>query len=103
MTLSWVNKINNFFFQLVITLFLLYQQVGVSFLAGVAFSVILIPINKLIANKIGNLSTEMMKHKDARVSLISDMLKGIRTIKIHVWEDYFIRRVSGNCNAVIDQ
>ncbi|CAH2076394.1 unnamed protein product, partial [Iphiclides podalirius] len=80
--------------QLVITLFLLYQQVGISFLAGVAFSIILIPINKLIANKIGLLSTELMKHKDSRVSLISDMLKGIRTIKTHVWEDYFIGRVS---------
>ncbi|KAH9632341.1 hypothetical protein HF086_010266 [Spodoptera exigua] len=80
--------------QLFITLFLLYQQVGISFLAGVAFSVILIPINKMIANKIGQLSTELMKHKDSRVSLISDLLKGIRTVKVHVWEDYFINRVS---------
>ncbi|KAJ8730790.1 hypothetical protein PYW08_002203 [Mythimna loreyi] len=80
--------------QLFITLFLLYHQVGISFLAGVAFSVILIPINKLIANKIGQLSTELMKHKDTRVSLISDLLKGIRTVKVHVWEDYFINRVS---------
>ncbi|XP_034827291.1 ATP-binding cassette sub-family C member 10 [Maniola hyperantus] len=80
--------------QLFITLFLLYQQVGISFLAGVAFSVILIPINKIIANKIGQLSTEMMKHKDTRVSLISDMLRGIRTVKVHVWEDYFIDKVS---------
>ncbi|KOB68493.1 putative abc transporter c family member, partial [Operophtera brumata] len=69
--------------QLFITLFLLYQQVGVSFLAGVAFSVILIPINKVIANKIGDLSTELMRHKDSRVSLISDLLRGIRTVKIH--------------------
>lgn len=68
---------------------------GVSFLAGVAFSVLLIPVNKLIANKIGQLSTELMSHKDSRVSLISDILRGIRTIKIHVWEDYFINRVAG--------
>nr|XP_026483882.1 ABC transporter C family member 13 isoform X1 [Vanessa tameamea] len=80
--------------QLFITLFLLYQQVGVSFLAGVGFSIMLIPVNKLIANKIGELSTEMMKHKDSRVSLIGDMLRGIRTVKVHVWEDYFIDRVS---------
>lgn len=84
-----------FVFQLFITLFLLYQQVGISFLAGVAFSVILIPINKVIANKIGDLSTELMRHKDSRVSLISDMLKGIKTVKVHVWENYFINRVSG--------
>ncbi|XP_061703905.1 ATP-binding cassette sub-family C member 10 [Cydia pomonella] len=80
--------------QLFITLFLLYQQVGISFLAGVAFSVLLIPINKFIANKIGQLSTELMKHKDSRVTLISDLLRGIRTVKVHVWEDYFINRVT---------
>ncbi|XP_060803806.1 uncharacterized protein LOC106135400 [Amyelois transitella] len=80
--------------QLVITLFLLYHQVGISFLAGVGFSVVLIPINKVIANKIGQLSTEMMRHKDARVALMSDLLKGIRTIKMHVWEDYFINKVN---------
>ncbi|CAG4948573.1 unnamed protein product [Colias eurytheme] len=80
--------------QLAITLFLLYDQVGVSFLAGVAFSIILIPINKVIANKIGKLSTEMMKHKDTRVNLICDMIRGIRAVKAHVWEDYFIDRVS---------
>lgn len=68
---------------------------GLSFLAGVAFSVILIPINKVIANKIGQLSTELMKHKDSRISLISDLLKGIRAVKVHVWESYFIDRVSG--------
>ncbi|XP_041988661.1 ATP-binding cassette sub-family C member 10 [Aricia agestis] len=80
--------------QLTITLFLLYQQVGVSFLAGVAFSVVLIPVNKAIANKIGELSTELMRHKDARVSLVGELLRGIRAVKLHVWEDYFIERIS---------
>lgn len=59
------------------------------------FSVVLIPINKVIANKIGRLSTELMRHKDARVNFVTDMLKGIRTVKMHVWEDYFINRVNG--------
>nr|ASS36022.1 ABCC10 [Samia ricini] len=87
--------------QLLITLILLYQQVGVSFLAGLGFSIVLIPINKVIANKIGDLSTELMKHKDNRVTLISDLLKGIRTVKVHVWEDYFIDRVSDARNKEI--
>ncbi|XP_045532531.1 ABC transporter C family member 13 [Pieris brassicae] len=81
--------------QLTITLFLLYDQVGISFLAGVAFSIILIPINKVIANKIGKLSTDMMKHKDERVNLMCDLIRGVRTVKAHVWEDYFITKVSG--------
>ena len=33
-------------FQIAISLYLLYEQVGISFLAGVAFIILLIPINK---------------------------------------------------------
>ena len=40
-------------FQFSVTLILLYQQVGLSFLAGVVITVLLIPVNKCIANKIG--------------------------------------------------
>lgn len=54
-------------FQIAVSLFLLYQQVGLAFLAGLGFAVILIPINRWIAIKIGKLSNEMMKHKDSRV------------------------------------
>lgn len=80
--------------QLAVTLFLLYGQLGISFLAGVVFSVILIPVNKLIANKIGQLSTKLMERKDARVRLISEVLRGIRAIKLYVWEQHFVRSVN---------
>jgi ATP-binding cassette subfamily C (CFTR/MRP) protein 10 len=39
--------------QVAVALYLLHQQIGAAFLAGVGFSVLLIPINRLIANKIG--------------------------------------------------
>jgi ATP-binding cassette subfamily C (CFTR/MRP) protein 10 len=52
-----------------VSLFLLYQQVGLAFLAGLGFALILIPINRWIANKIGDLSTEMMTQKDNRVKV----------------------------------
>lgn len=56
-------------FQIGVSLFLLYQQVGLAFLAGLGFALILIPINRWIANKIGDLSTEMMTQKDNRVKV----------------------------------
>ena len=80
-------------FQFAITLVLLYQQVGISFLAGVIITVLLIPVNKCIANKIGSLSTKMMAAKDARVSVMSELLAGIRVIKCFTWEDVFSSRV----------
>ncbi|XP_025830829.1 multidrug resistance-associated protein 7 isoform X2 [Agrilus planipennis] len=81
-------------FQLAVTLYLLYVQVGLAFLAGLAFSVVLIPINKIIANKIGELSVKLMERKDERVRVMAEVLKGIRTIKLYVWEQHFIRNIT---------
>lgn len=35
-----------------------------------------------------------MNEKDKRVKLMSEIIKGIRVIKYHVWEKYFINKVS---------
>jgi ATP-binding cassette subfamily C (CFTR/MRP) protein 10 len=39
--------------QVGVTLYLLYSQVGLAFLAGLTFAVMLIPINRWIAVKVG--------------------------------------------------
>lgn len=80
--------------QLIITLYLLNKQIGVSFLAGITFAIVLIPINKIIANQIGKFSTKLMEYKDQRVRLIGEILRGITTIKLNVWEDHFLRNIS---------
>lgn len=69
------------------------MQVGIAFLAGVIFTVILVPINKVIASKIGELSIQLMKQKDLRMSSTAEMLLGIRVLKIHVWEQYFLEKI----------
>ncbi|KAH9492912.1 Multidrug resistance-associated protein 7 [Bulinus truncatus] len=76
-------------FQIIVSLVLLYQQVGLAFLAGVGFALILIPINRSIAIKIGELSTEMMAHKDERVKFTNELLHGIKVVKLYSWESNF--------------
>jgi len=44
-------------------------QVGLSFLGGVAIAVLLIPVNRWLAKKIGKLTEDMMAHKDSRVKV----------------------------------
>jgi ATP-binding cassette subfamily C (CFTR/MRP) protein 10 len=68
--------------------------VGLAFLSGVAFVAILIPVNKIIANKIGQLSTKLMKEKDGRVKMITEVLRGIKAIKLYVWEQHFLRIIT---------
>jgi len=35
-----------------------------------------------------------MNEKDKRVKLMSEIIRGIRVIKYHIWEKYFIDKVS---------
>uniref|UniRef100_A0A7G3AAP6 ABC-type xenobiotic transporter n=1 Tax=Lutzomyia longipalpis TaxID=7200 RepID=A0A7G3AAP6_LUTLO len=80
-------------FQLFTTLYLLYTQVGVAFVAGVIFAVSLIPINRWLAVKIAKLSRGLMAAKDSRVSLCSEALAGAKQIKLYAWEDIFVKRI----------
>lgn len=57
-------------FQIAVCLYLLYRQVGLAFLAGLLFAILLIPLNRWIAQKIGNYSTTMMREKDSRVKVL---------------------------------
>lgn len=56
-------------FQIAVTLYLLYAQIGLSFLVGVGFVVVLIPINKFISDFIGKVQTKLMNYKDERVNV----------------------------------
>ncbi|NXG03290.1 MRP7 protein, partial [Sakesphorus luctuosus] len=85
-------------FQFAITLYLLYQQVGVAFLGGLALALLLVPINKILANRIMMNSKEMLKHKDTRVKLMTEFLCGIRVIKYYTWEKHFSTRINA-CRA----
>eukprot|EP01062_Namystynia_karyoxenos_P068259 TRINITY_DN6263_c1_g1_i1.p1 TRINITY_DN6263_c1_g1~~TRINITY_DN6263_c1_g1_i1.p1 ORF type:complete len:1471 (+),score=387.48 TRINITY_DN6263_c1_g1_i1:72-4415(+) len=80
-------------FQIAVSLYLLYRQVGVAFLAGLAFAIVLIPINRELARRIGKLSAAMMQAKDARVKVVSELLHGIRVVKQYAWEEHFEAKV----------
>uniref|UniRef100_A0A182IX99 ABC-type xenobiotic transporter n=1 Tax=Anopheles atroparvus TaxID=41427 RepID=A0A182IX99_ANOAO len=80
-------------FQLFTTLYLLYTQLGIAFAAGVLFAVLLIPINRKIAQKIAQLSQGLMSAKDARVSVTTESIGGAKDIKLNAWEDVFISKI----------
>lgn len=79
--------------QLFVSLYLLYTQVGAAFTAGLLFAIVLIPINKYIASKIGELSADLMTRKDERVLTTSEVLHGARQIKLNAWEKIFIKKI----------
>ncbi|XP_058055743.1 ATP-binding cassette sub-family C member 10 [Anopheles bellator] len=80
-------------FQLFTTLYLLYTQLGVAFAAGLLFALLLIPINRKIAQTIAALSEGLMGAKDTRITITSESICGAKEIKLNAWEDVFIQRI----------
>lgn len=89
--------------QLFATLYLLYTQIGLAFIGGVIFAIILIPITRWLANQISVISKEFLEAKDARVSQTSEALSGAKQIKVLAWEDVFVERIQGKSCACIDK
>ena len=56
-------------FQIVITFYLLYQQIGLSFLVGICFVVVVTPINKILSHYIAKLQEKFLECKDLRVKV----------------------------------
>ncbi|XP_061536277.1 ATP-binding cassette sub-family C member 10 isoform X4 [Phycodurus eques] len=95
-----VNFFNSFHelwslpFQLALALYLLYLQVGLAFLGGLGVAFLLVPFNKFLASRILSNNQDMLRYKDGRVKLMTEILFGIRVIKFYNWEAHFARKVS---------
>ncbi|KAL3511976.1 hypothetical protein ACH5RR_024693 [Cinchona calisaya] len=75
--------------QIGIALYLLYMQVKLAFLSGIAITILLIPVNKWIAQLIAKATKSMMEQKDERIRRTAELLTHIRTLKMYSWELIF--------------
>uniref|UniRef100_A0A8D3BHY2 ATP-binding cassette sub-family C member 10 n=1 Tax=Scophthalmus maximus TaxID=52904 RepID=A0A8D3BHY2_SCOMX len=99
-----VDRVVNFFnsfhelwslpFSFAVALYLLYLQVGVAFLGGLGVALLLVPLNKLLASRIISNNRDMLRYKDSRVKLMTEILFGIRVIKFYNWESHFAQKVA---------
>lgn len=80
--------------QIIVALVLIYQQVGNAVYVGVAFMVLLVPVNSLVFSKISKMRRKVLKYSDARVKMINEILAGIRIIKFYAWEQPFGKEVN---------
>ena len=85
---SWSSPL-----QISIAVYLLWQQLGIATLAGVAVMVFLIPFNAWITSIWRKTQADLMKKKDSRSKLINEVLGGIKVIKLYGWEDSFTNQI----------
>ncbi|NXR46089.1 MRP1 protein, partial [Hippolais icterina] len=90
---TYINMIWSAPLQVVLALFLLWQNLGPSVLAGVAVMVLLLPINAVMAMKTKTYQVAQMKSKDNRIKLMNEILNGIKVLKLYAWELAFREKV----------
>jgi ABC-type multidrug transport system fused ATPase/permease subunit len=77
------------FLEVALCLLLLYAVIGVAAFAGTAIMLVMTPISSLITKRMSKCEGEVLKKKDERMSITSEVLQGIRIIKWFVWEDSY--------------
>ncbi|GMT04851.1 hypothetical protein PENTCL1PPCAC_27025, partial [Pristionchus entomophagus] len=73
----------------------IWQFIGVSCLAGFAVIVVLLPLQAFFGRLMGTFRRTTAQRSDQRISVMGEILNGIKVIKMYAWEDAF--------SAIIDK
>lgn len=72
--------------QSIAVIIVLWTMLGPATLAGIATLLVISPMLFLVARRYRKLDSILMEHRDQRVTLMSQILQGIRVVKFHAWE-----------------
>ncbi|KAJ2967702.1 hypothetical protein NQ176_g9533 [Zarea fungicola] len=75
--------------QLAVSVFLLWQVMGLSAIPGIVVMIFLVPVNYLLANGFSVTSKNIMAATDKRIHVTNEVLQNIRIIKYFAWERRF--------------
>jgi ABC-type multidrug transport system fused ATPase/permease subunit len=79
--------------QIIVSLALIYLQVGPATFVGFGIMLLVIPFNLYIFTLLNRLRQRKVKKTDLRVKLMNEILSGIRVIKFYAWERAFQKNI----------
>uniref|UniRef100_A0A8C3MVD7 Canalicular multispecific organic anion transporter 1 n=1 Tax=Geospiza parvula TaxID=87175 RepID=A0A8C3MVD7_GEOPR len=81
--------------QIILSIVFLWGELGPSVLAGIATLLLLLPINAFLVAKAKTIQVSRnMKNKDERMKIMTEILNGIKILKLFAWEPSFEKRVN---------
>ena len=80
--MTWINLLWSSPLQIAVAIYYIYRELGAAAFAGLAVMVSIIPLNLVIATFSKKLQRRQMKQKDERVKTMSEILNGIKVIKL---------------------
>ena len=89
--------------ELTVGFYFIYQIMGSSCFYGLLVMVLLLPINHYNADLFAKTQDRLMEARDKRVSLVTEVLQGIRQIKFFAWETKWEEKIMEARNAELHQ
>ncbi|KAI7896256.1 P-loop containing nucleoside triphosphate hydrolase protein [Mucor mucedo] len=89
--------------ELITGFYFLYQLMGVSCFYGLLIMIVILPINHFNAKIFSKTQDRLMEARDKRVSLMNEVLLGIRQIKFFAWEKKWEERIMEARNLELHQ
>ncbi|KAJ1723570.1 hypothetical protein LPJ53_002093 [Coemansia erecta] len=80
--------------RIIVALYMLYNTIGWSVFVGVGFTLIGIPLSSGFRKHLREVNKLIFEHKDERIKVITEVLNGIKIIKLYAWELPFIKKIS---------
>ncbi|MBU3699239.1 MAG: ATP-binding cassette domain-containing protein [Candidatus Kapabacteria bacterium] len=93
-SMFFIPEFYNTIIETVAVMAMLWWYLGVAALASFATLALIAPLTVLVANRYRRLDHELMELRDERVTLMSQILQGIRVVKFHAWEHSVRQEVS---------
>lgn len=84
-------------------MFFLWRQLGPSCLGGVAVILVMMPVTRYVAKWMGSMQKKMMKVKDKRIEVNSEVVGNMRVVKLQAWEESFQKRIMDLREAELGQ
>ncbi|CAJ0583055.1 unnamed protein product, partial [Mesorhabditis spiculigera] len=72
--------------QVTLSIYFLWRLLGFSVLVGVLILILMIPLNIWISMKMRTYQQTQMKYKDERLKMMSEILNGVKVLKLYAWE-----------------
>ncbi|KAI8886932.1 hypothetical protein K501DRAFT_330885 [Backusella circina FSU 941] len=89
--------------ELITGVYLLYSFLGWSSILGLVPMFVSLPINHFASKFFARSQEKLMHARDKRVSLMNELLQGIRQIKFFAWEGNWEKRVHESRNEELEQ
>ncbi|XP_078150842.1 ABC transporter C family member 2-like [Carex rostrata] len=80
-------------FRIILSIVLLYLQLGVACFVGALMLVLLFPIQTVVIRRMQKLTKEGLQRTDKRIGLMNEVLAAMDTVKCYAWEQSFQSKV----------